>query len=340
MARLTTSDPNAPGWSRRRQGRGFSYRDTDGTPLRDPGALARIRALAVPPAWRDVWICPRPTGHLQATGTDEAGRRQYLYHPEFRARQEAAKHDHVLAFARTLPALRARAAADLDLRGLRHDRVAACAVRLLDLGSFRIGSPSYAKENGSHGLTTLLRDQAAVRGERLRFSYPAKSGRHREIAFADPAAARTVRALLRRRDDDPVLLAHWERRRWHRLTAADLNGYLREHTGTDATAKDFRTWHATVLAAVGLAAARPRAARSAAARRRAAARVVREVADHLGNTPAVCRASYVNPRLLELYDRGTTLADALPELAARPDGPGPPGAGPAVERAVLDLLDP
>ncbi|WP_033216674.1 DNA topoisomerase IB [Kitasatospora phosalacinea] len=324
MGRLTTSDPHAPGWSRRRQGRGFSYRDTDGTPLRDPAALARIRALAVPPAWTEVWICPKPTGHLQAVGTDEAGRRQYLYHPDFRARREAAKHDHVLAFARTLPALRARLAADLELRGLRHDRVAACAVRLLDLGFFRIGSPAYREANGSHGLTTLLRAQSTVRGDRLHFSYTAKSGRHRELTLTDTAAARTVRALRRRADRDPALWAYWEGRCWHPLTAPDLNGYLREHTGTDATAKDFRTWHATVLAAVGLAGSR------SGPGRRAVARVVREVADHLGNTPAVCRASYINPRLLELYDRGVTIADALPD----------PAPGPAAERAVLDLLGP
>ncbi|AUG81756.1 DNA topoisomerase [Kitasatospora sp. MMS16-BH015] len=339
MARLTTSDPSRPGWARVRCGRGFRYRDATGAPIREPGRLARVKALVIPPAWTDVWICPEPGGHIQALGTDAAGRRQYLYHPDFRARQETAKHEHVLDVARRLPGLRDRVAADLELRGLQRDRVAACAARLLDLGFFRIGSPAYREANGSYGLTTLRRDQTRVRGATLHFAYPAKSGRERELTLTDPAAAAVVRGLHRRRDQDPGLWAHWEHRRWQRLTAPDLTGYLRERSGTEVTAKDFRTWHATVVAAVGLAVSWPQAHRSATARRRATARVVRETAAYLGNTPAVCLASYINPRLFELYDQGRTIADALPDLA--PDSVAPtglPGTGPATERAVLDLL--
>ncbi|MDY0810852.1 DNA topoisomerase IB [Kitasatospora purpeofusca] len=338
-ARLTTSDPTRPGWTRVRHGSGFGYRDTTGTRIHDAGQLARLKALVIPPAWTDVWICPDPRGHIQALGTDAAGRRQYLYHPEFRAQQEAAKHDHVLTVARRLPELRARVASDLELRGLQHDRVAACAARLLDLGFFRIGSPAYEEANGSYGLTTLRRDQTTVHGGTLHFAYPAKSGRERDLTLTDRPAARTVRALLRRRDDSPGLWAYWAHRRWEPLTAPDLNAYLRAGLGTDVSAKDFRTWHATVLAAVGLAVSWPQAGRSAAARRRAAARVVRETAAYLGNTPTVCRASYLNPRLFELYDQGDTITAALPDLAPGRAGPdGLPGTGQVVELAVLDLL--
>ncbi|MFJ9770829.1 DNA topoisomerase IB [Kitasatospora sp. NPDC101157] len=334
---LTSSDPHAPGWRRVRRGRGFGYRDTDGSPLRDPLAIARAKALAIPPAWTDVWICPHPRGHLQAVGTGAAGRRQYLYHPEFRARQERAKHDHVLAVAPALPALRRRVAEDLTRRGLGPDRVLGCATRLLDLGFFRIGSPGYERDNGSYGLTTLRRDQVTVRRDRVHFAYRAKSGRERDLTLTDRAAAAAVGALLRRPDPGPRLLAYREGRTWTEVDAARLNGYLREHTGTDLSAKDFRTWHATVLAAVGLAVSWPVAGHSATARRRAAARVVREVAEYLGDTPAVCRASYLNPRLFELYEEGVTLAAALRGLAPG-EGQGLPGTGEEVERAVLELL--
>ncbi|MFG3227145.1 DNA topoisomerase IB [Kitasatospora sp. NPDC048194] len=337
MSRLTTADPHGPGWRRLRRGRGFAYRDADGTPLRDASALARVKALAIPPAWTDVWICPHPRGHLQAIGTDTAGRRQYLYHPEFRARQEAAKHDHVLAAAAALPRLRGRVQADLAGRGLGPDRVLACAARLLDLGFFRIGAPGYERANGSYGLTTLRRDQVAVHGSRVRFAYRAKSGRERDLTLEDRAVAAVVRALLRRRDQGPRLFAFREGRTWTEVDAARLNAYLREHSGTDLSAKDFRTWHATVLAAVGLAVSWPSAALPSAARRRAEARVVREVAVHLGDTPAVCRAAYLNPRLFELYHRGVTIAPALRALAPG-EGNGLPGTGEEVERAVIDLL--
>ncbi|WP_244178610.1 DNA topoisomerase IB [Streptomyces rubellomurinus] len=334
---LTGSDPHGPGWRRVRRGRGFGYRDADGSPVGDPRAIARVKALAIPPAWTDVWICPHPRGHLQAVGTDAAGRRQYLYHPDFRAQQERAKHDHVLAVAPALPGLRRRAEEDLARRGLGPERVLGCATRLLDLGFFRIGAPGYERDNGSYGLTTLRRDQVSVRRDRIHFAYRAKSGRERDLVLTDRTTATAVRALLRRPDPGARLLAFRQGRVFADVDAARLNGYLREHSGTDLSAKDFRTWHATVLAAVGLAVSWPVAGRSPGARRRAAARVVREVADYLGDTPAVCRASYLNPRLFELYDQGVTLAPALRNLAPG-DGLGLPGTGEEVERAVVELL--
>ncbi|MFF8770378.1 DNA topoisomerase IB [Kitasatospora sp. NPDC015120] len=337
MTRLITSDPHARGLRRERRGRGFGYRDVDGSPLRDAAALARVKALAVPPAWTDVWICPHPRGHLQAVGTDAAGRRQYLYHPEFRARRDEAKHEHVLAVAPALPGLRLLVEEDLARRGLCAERVLGCAVRLLDLGFFRIGAPGYERANGSYGLTTLLRGQVTVRGDRVRFAYRAKSGRARDITLEDHRVAQTVRALQRRADPGPRLLAFRQGGDWVEADAVRLTGYLRERSGTDLSAKDFRTWHATVLAAVGLAVSWPAAGHSPAARRRAAARVVREVADRLGDTPAVCRASYLDPRLFELYDRGVTIAPALRGLAPG-EGRGLPGTGEDVERAVIELL--
>ncbi|MFD8704862.1 hypothetical protein ACFV1W_19940 [Kitasatospora sp. NPDC059648] len=230
-----------------------------------------------------------------------------------------------------LPALRRRVEEDLARRGLGADRVLACATRLLDLGFFRIGAPGYERDNGSYGLTTLGRDQVAVQRGRVHFAQRAKSGRERELTLTDRAAAAGVRALLRRTDPASRLLAYREGRARTEVDTARLNGYLREHTGTDLSAKDFRTWQATVLAAVGLAVSWPVAGRSPAARRRAAARVVREVAGYLGDTPAVCRASYLNPRPFELYEEGVTLAPALRGLAAG-EGQGLPGTG---EEVVL-----
>ncbi|MFJ9521020.1 DNA topoisomerase IB [Kitasatospora sp. NPDC101801] len=324
---------------RRRRGRAFSYHAADGTLVHEAAELARIKALAIPPAWREVWICPKASGHIQAVGTDAAGRRQYLYHPDFRARREEAKHAHVLdVVAPALPRLRRRVGRDLALKGLRPERVLACATRLLDLGFFRSGSTLYERENGSYGLTTLLREQVDVRGAAVRFAYPAKSGRRRELVLTDADTAAVVRALLGRRDPSPQLFGYWQAPQWCPVDGALLNAYLRDAADADLSAKDFRTWHATVLAAVGLAASWPVAERSASERRRAAARVVRETSEYLGNTPAVCRASYINPKLFELFDQGLTIAPSLPQLGAGAGGTGLPGIGNRVERAVVDLL--
>ncbi|MER6346921.1 DNA topoisomerase IB [Streptomyces sp. NPDC001595] len=336
--RLRSSDSERPGFTRVRHGRGFRYLDTHGDPLTDPDQLARVRALAVPPAWRDVWICPWANGHLQAVGTDDAGRRQYLYHEEFRARREQAKHEHVREVAAALPELRRRVAADLSGRGLSRERVTACAVRLLDLGFFRIGSDRHTRRSATYGLTTMLREHVRCGRGEIAFSYPAKGGTAMVRALVDDQAHTVVRSLLRRPPrGGERLLAFWERRAWHDLRGADLNEALRRLSGTEITAKDFRTWHATVLAAVAVAVTAVGGRAAPATRRRQAARAVREVSHYLGNTPAVCRASYIDPRVFELFEQGRTIAPTLSRLGEHGDF-GRPATQGAVEAAVLDLL--
>ncbi|GAA0594782.1 DNA topoisomerase IB [Streptomyces crystallinus] len=335
--RLRTSDPHGPGLRRVRHGRGFRYLGRDGTALSDLDELRRLRALAIPPAWTDVWICPWPNGHLQAVGTDDAGRRQYLYHEEFRARQDEAKHAHVREVAEALPRLRKHVAKDLAGRGLGRDRVLACAVRLLDLGFFRVGSENYARENHTYGLTTMLREHAACERGQICFSYPAKGAKRQTRALVDQPAYDTVRALLRRKSEGARLFAYWEGRAWHEVHSADLNDCLRRLSRVEITAKDFRTWHATVLAAVGLAVSEPVARHSRTAQRRAVVRVVREVSHYLGNTPAVCRSSYIDPRVIELYEEGHTIAKDLGGLGEGAHYGHPATQGP-IEEAVLRLL--
>ncbi|MEV5438407.1 DNA topoisomerase IB [Streptomyces sp. NPDC052682] len=336
--RLRTSSCEQPGFRRVRCGRGFRYLDTDGTPLTDSGHIARIKALVIPPAWRDVWICRWPHGHLQAVGTDDAGRRQYLYHEEFRAQQEQAKHAHVRQVARTLPELRAKAALDLAGRGLSRARVTACAVRLLDLGFFRIGSDRHTRLSETYGLTTMLREHVTCGRGEIGFSYPAKGGTALVRALVDEQAHAVVRALLRRRRGGERLFVFWERGAWHDLHGDDLNEALRRLSGTDITAKDFRTWHATVLAAVALAVTARAGRATQAARRRQISRAVREVSHYLGNTPAVCRASYIDPQVFELFEQGRTIAPALTRLGEHGDF-GRPATQGAVEAAVLEMLD-
>ncbi|OWA11832.1 DNA topoisomerase [Streptomyces sp. CS113] len=334
--RLHHSRPTDRGYRRLRHGRGFRYLDAHGEPLRDAEELARIRELVIPPAWRDVWICTRCNGHLQAVGTDAAGRRQYLYHSQFRAEQEQAKHEHVLDVAESLPAAREVVEGHLHDRGLTRQRVLATAVRLLDLGFFRIGSDRYTEVNNSYGLTTLLREHSSCQAGEILFAYTGKHGKEIIQTIADPAARRSLTALLRRRGGGERLLAYWDRRAWHDVSGHDVNAYLKELTGLDITAKDFRTWHATVLAAVALAVSQS-VARTETARRRAIARAVREVSGYLGNTPAVCRASYINPRVIELYEEGVTVASALPRLGDEGAYGIPATQGPG-ERAVLHML--
>ncbi|MFJ5135994.1 DNA topoisomerase IB [Streptomyces sp. NPDC088707] len=334
--RLRTSDPAAVGWRRIRHGRGFRYLDAHGRRL--PAAdRDRIRALVIPPAWQDVWICPWPNGHIQAVGTDAAGRRQYLYHPRFREQRDAAKHEHVQGVARALPRLRKAVTRDLGGRGLSRTRVLACVTRLLDLGFLRIGGERYARDNGSFGLTTLRREHAVCRAGEIRLCFPAKSGKTVTRTLVDEQAHAVIRSLLRRKEQGPRLFAYWERGAWHEVHAEDLNAYLRDRSGRDVTAKDFRTWYATVLAAVALAVSQTTSGASRARRGRVVARAVREVSDYLGNTPAVCRASYIDPRVIELYEGGKTIAGSLGELGE--GGPfGRPATHGGVERSVLRLL--
>jgi DNA topoisomerase IB len=335
---LARSEPAAPGIRRRRCGRGFRYFAADGTPLADAEALSRIKALVIPPAWEDVWICPDPNGHIQALGTDAAGRRQYRYHDRWREQRDQEKFDRMLEFGQALPRIRAVVQRHLPGQGLSRDRVLAAAVRLIDLGFFRSGGEEYATENGSFGLATIRRDHVRCRDGELLFRYQGKSGKQREQVLADDHVYAVVQSLKRRRSapDLADLLVYRSGKRWHNVTADDINDYLREVSGGDFTAKDFRTWHATVLAAVGLAVSEP-AAGSPAASKRAVARVVQEVADYLGNTPAVARASYIDPRIIELYENGVTIAPALTDLG-KGRRFGDAATEGHTERAVLELL--
>lgn len=313
--RLRRSDLTRPGIRRQRCGRGFRYLGPDSRPVRDPLALTRIRALVIPPAWEDVWICPHPAGHIQAVGTDAAGRRQYRYHDRWRQLRDERKHDRVLGFATALPRVRKVLGRHLAGEELGRERVLAAALRLIDLGFFRPGGEEYAEENGTFGLATILREHVKISNGQLVFGYPGKGAKLQERAIADEAVYAVIRSLKRRRGGGQQLLAYRSGRYWRGVSAAQINDYLRDITGGDFTAKDFRTWHATVLAAVALAVSRPAAA-SPAARKRAVARALREVADYLGNTPAVARASYVDPRVITLYEQGLTIEPALAGIGA------------------------
>jgi DNA topoisomerase IB len=337
---LVRSEITGPGIVRRRHGRGFRYLGPRGAPVTDAGTLSRVKALVIPPAWEDVWICPDPEGHIQAVGTDAAGRRQYRYHDRWRELRDREKFDRVLEFGRTLPKIRAVVDRHLDGRGtLSRERVLAAAIRLIDLGFFRPGGDEYAAENGSYGLATIRREHVTCsKSGEITFDYIGKSGKQQEQAIVDPDVFSVVRSLkLRRsRPDLEDLLVYRSGKRWHNVTAGDINDYLREISGDDYTAKDFRTWHATVLAAVGLAVS-VRAAESPTARKRAITRVVKEVASYLGNTPAVARASYIDPRIIARYEEGVTIAGSLAELGKGQEFGGAATHGGA-ERAVLDLL--
>ncbi len=335
MTRLRKADCSGTGLVRRRRGRGFQYLDEEGAGV-DSETVERIRALAIPPAWADVWICPDPNGHLQAVGTDAAGRRQYLYHPDWRRRRDREKFDEMVRFARCLPALREAAACDLQRRGLVRQRVLACAVRLLDRGFFRIGSEGYAENNGTYGLATMRwRHVTLAPGGEVRFDYRSKGGKRRVQSVVDSDVSEVVRALRRRRGGSE-LLAYKEGRRWVDVTSDDINEYIKEVTRDAFSAKDFRTWNATVLAAVALAVSGG-ALGSKTGRARAVSRAVHEVAHYLGNTPAVCRASYIDPRVFDCFRDGLTIGGALEDLGAARHGE--PATQGAVEEAVLDLLE-
>jgi DNA topoisomerase-1 len=341
-ARLRRSSCSGPGITRRRRGKGFEYRD-GGEVVRDPETLQRIKDLVIPPAWRDVWICRDERGHLQAVGTDVAGRRQYLYHPVWREHRDQLKHERVLTVARELPRARREVSRAMDARGLGRERILACTFRLLDLGLFRVGGEEYAEENGSFGLSTLRREHVVVHGDgRLTFDYVGKSGISRRIVIADPDAYAVVASLARRMAPDEQLFGWTVGRRWHDVTAADVNEYVHGVLG-DATAKDFRTWHATVLAAVHLAAewadadAEGRTPMSERAKRRAVSDTMKHVSVYLGNTPAVCRASYVDPRVVDRFGEGRTIVRALRGVE-RIDPPFGGDVQGRLERAVLRLL--
>ncbi len=335
-ARLRRSDCSSAGLRRQRRGRGFGYTEPAGEPLKDPEELLRIKALAIPPAWQEVWICPDPLGHLQATGVDAAGRKQYLYHPRWRELRDRQKFDHMVDFAHELPDLRRRVLADLRRdHELDVTRVLACAVRLLDVGLFRIGSEQYADDDGGVGLATVTRDNVIVKADEVVFDYLGKGDIRRVQAVQDPLAGEVVRALKRRRSGGDHLLAYREGRRWHTVRSEQISDYLKAQIGVEYSAKDFRTWNATVLAAVALA-ADGRDATSKWARKRAVDGAVRGVAQVLGNTPAVARRSYIDPRVFDRYLSGWTIGGELDRIGAL-EGPDDRRRA-RLERAVLDLL--
>ncbi len=300
----------APGWRRIRHGRGFRYVDEAGQPL-TAEQVDRVKAMVIPPAWTDVWVCPDDRGHLQAVGTDDAGRRQYLYHPEWRRKRDAEKFDRVIELGRRLP--RMRTALGGLLAGDPADRatVVGAAVRLLDLGCFRLGSEAYAEENGSFGLTTLrVRHVHRTNGQRM-FRFVGKSGIDHEITVADRAVVRIVDALTEHRRRDGRFLASRDGRSWQPVEAGEVNDLIRTLTRLEVTAKDFRTWKATVTVAVALAGVQR--AESPAGRARQVREAVGLAADLLGNTPTVARASYVDPRVIDLFEDGTTMGMARSE---------------------------
>jgi DNA topoisomerase-1 len=334
--RLRRADCTVPGLRRRRHGRGFVYLDPDGDRIDDPEVLLRIHELVIPPAWEDVWICPYPGGHIQATGIDQAGRKQYLYHPRWRARRDQQKFEDMVAFARLLPALREHVEREMQDRGdMGREHVLACSVRLLDRGFFRVGGEDYAVTNRSYGLATMLKRHVRLRDDVLLFDYPSKSGKRRVQAVVDPLVADVIARLKARRGGGPELLAYKNGRRWVDVRSEDINEYLKDVTGKDISAKDFRTWGATVLAAVGLAVS-GEVAETKSGRKRAITRAVKEVAHYLGNTPAVARASYIDPRVFDRYRDGETIGGALSLVADNGDAPAIQGP---VEKAVLDLID-
>ena len=339
MPRLRTVSTRDPGWRRVHHGRGYRYLDVDGSPL-DPASVERVKALVIPPAWRDVWISPYPNAHLQAVGTDDAGRRQYLYHPVWREKRDQAKFDRVIEMAAKLPRVRRRLRADLDLAdGTSKDTTLAAAVRLVDLGCFRLGSDTYTEQNGSYGLTTLERRHVRRSAGHCIFSFVGKAGVEHEVRLEDPQLCSVIDRMTRRRTAEERLLVARVGRRWVPVQAGDINDYIRELFGLEVTAKDFRTWHATVHVAGALAesalgvATGGRPATSKRARTRAVREAIVGASELLGNTPAVCRSSYVDPRVVDLYEADVTIAPTLRRLSTDPDK-----ARDQVDRAVVKLL--
>ena len=337
MPRLRRSDCSGPGITRRGRGKGFEYISHEGRKIKDAEVLARIAELRIPPAWEDVWICPHAYGHLQATGVDDAGRKQYLYHERWREHRDREKFDEMIEFAQALPRMRERVASDLATKGMARERVLACAVRLLDRGFFRVGGEDYAVENETYGLATMRKEHVTLeRSGAITFDYPAKSGQRRIQSLVDPDVFEVVKQLKRRRGGGDELLAYKEGARWRDVKSPDINEYVKEVTGGDFSAKDFRTWNATVLAAVALAVS-AQANNTKTGSKRAITRAVKEVAHYLGNTPAVCRSSYIDPRVFDRFQGGVTIDGVLPEFVEGVDSDNANLQG-AVEEAVADLI--
>jgi DNA topoisomerase I len=303
-AGLRYVDDAKPGLRRKRSGKGFRYLDAKGAPIRDEAEIERLKSLAIPPAYTDVWICPNPNGHIQATGRDEKGRKQYRYHPRFREAREASKFHRIMAFAEALPGIRARIDADMGRRGLPREKVLATVVHLLETTLIRVGNDDYARSNKSYGLTTLRDPHVKVEGAEMRFRFKGKSGKEWSVSVRDRRVARIVKAcqdlpgqeLFQYLDDEG------ERRD---VTSSDVNAYLREITGEDFTAKDFRTWAGTVLAALALREFEAFDSETLAKKNLRTA--IESVASRLGNTPTICRKCYIHPEILGCYLEGGLL---------------------------------
>jgi DNA topoisomerase I len=325
------------GWTRKGRKGAFRYYDQRGAEITDDVRLERIAKLVIPPAWRDVWISPRPGAKLQATGVDKAGRRQYLYHPGFRAAQEQAKYDRLIRFGEKLPELRTAMSAHMDNDELDRERVSAIALRLINLGWFRVGTDRYVRESGTYGITTLTRRHVKVRGSRVTLQFRAKHALRVRTTLIDDELADAIRELLELPGGSRVFRYRWDDRIWN-LTSKRLNDYVKIYLGDEFTAKDFRTWGGTLLAAVQLAehAQRHGFPETEAAQKRSVTAVMRRVAEQLGNTPAVTRASYVSPAVVEQYLDGRTIEDFRPRhlrvVGARDIGLAPE------EQALLSLL--
>jgi DNA topoisomerase I len=329
VAGLTRADPRRPGISRDGAAGAYAYRDQAGAPVTDPATLQRIRALAIPPGWRSIWISPDPLGHIQATGVDSRGRTQYRYHQLWREQRDAQKFDHMLRFAGALPELRAATVHDLRRRALDRDRVTASAVRLIDLGLFRIGGERYADLDHHYGAATLLKQHVTVKRGAAVFDYVAKEGKERAITVTDHAVLGTLRMLTGTENGLDALFCWPGRGGWHQLHSHDVSAYIAGHASGHYTAKEFRTWNATVLMALELANAGPAASDRAASR--AVNAGIRAVAGWLGDTPAVARSSYIDPRLIRRYESDRELPSVPVLPAALP-------ASAAAEAAVAALL--
>ena len=331
--RLRRSTLDKPGLTRKRRGKGFAYYDSDGELLTDEKTLQRVKDLVIPPAWKKVWISPHPNGHIQAVGTDAAGRRQYIYHQAWQEERAEEKFDRVLDLSLQLPQWRARVTEDLGAKGLGRDRVLALALHLLDRGYFRAGGEQYADENESYGLATLLCEHITLNRDSVMFDYPAKSGVRRTLEITDQAVVRAVRSLMRRDGRTERFLVCRNGSGWTDIRADDLNARFKELVGEDYSVKDLRTWHGTVLAAEAFVDADPPVSPKVVKRVESA--VMKEVSEALGNTPAVARGSYVDPRVVRGYEQGQTIAAAA-KRADRARNPG--DAQIILEKATRTLI--
>ncbi len=311
QAGLRYVSDEAPGIRRKRAGKGFTYVDRNGATVRDQATLARIRSLVIPPAWTDVWICPHKDGHLQATGRDAKGRKQYKYHPQFRDVRESAKFEHMMEFARLLPGIRAKIAEHMSLRGLPREKVLATTVHLLERTLIRVGNDDYAKQNDSYGLTTLRDRHVNVNGSELRFQFKGKSGKVWRLAVKDRRVAKIVKACQELPGQELLQYIDDAGQRQD-VTSGDVNAYLREITGQDITAKDFRTWAGTVLAALALR--EFEVFDSGAKAKKTVRAAIERVASRLGNTPTICRKCYVHPDIVDAYLGGSLLLEIKEEV--------------------------